>query len=162
MKRKALFAVLFSSVIGLCLDVQAEPISVTFTLTPGWNSVFLQVEPENSNPSEVFSDIADLVSVWKWNPNAGAVEFIQDPSEITSASSGYLVYFPPPDPQHPDVPHILTNLHAIHGNSGYLIHLGGSVDVPLTATGEPLTPDIDWVPNSFNLVGFSLEDPCQK
>lgn len=126
----------------------AEPVSQQFQLYAGWNAIFLEVEPDDSKPATVFASLSpQLVSVWVWNSNAGTVEFIQNPEELTPDHPKYLSYFP-------DNP-VLTNLHAINGNSAYLVNMSGPAT--LTVTGEPLPPRIDWQPNSFNLVGFHLQ-----
>ena len=127
---------------------QAALTTQNITLKPGWNAVFLEVQPQSTNPATVFNLINNLESVWMWNPQTSTVEFIQDPTMPVPQGSTWLVYYPA-DP-------ILTNLHAIQGETAYLIKLGGSVDVNWTVTGEPAIPHIDWKPNSFNFVGFHL------
>jgi len=128
-------------------DVLGGPIPQTFILQSGWNAIFLEVEPDNTDPETLFSAInPQLVSVWKWNSNSSSVEFIQNPNELTPDHPNYLTYLP----GNP----LLTNLHAIHGNGTYLIQMSGPAT--LTVTGEPLPPRIDWKSNSFNMVGFHL------
>jgi hypothetical protein len=126
----------------------AETITQTITLHPGWNAVFLEVEPESTTPAEVFAGVTNLQSVWMWNPNTSTVEFIQDPEVPVPRGSQWLVYYPS-EP-------ILTNLYAIQGERAYLINLGGTSDVNWTVTGQPALPYIDWKANSFNFVGFHL------
>ncbi len=128
----------------------AEPVNQDITLKPGWNAVFLQVQPDSKKPDEVFAALTDLISVWAWNPQAGTVEFIQNPNEVVNPGPEWMIY-------HPGNP-IIRNLHAIYGNKAYLIEMGGSDDVTWTVRGEPLVPDIDWKPNSFNFVGFHIEN----
>ncbi|CAB1083018.1 hypothetical protein D1AOALGA4SA_10605 [Olavius algarvensis Delta 1 endosymbiont] len=147
------FAAIIISVLTICswLDfASAAPTTQTATLTPGWNAVFLEVQPESADPAVVFNGITDLESVWMWNPKTSTVEFIQDPNVPVPQGSTWLVYYPA-DP-------ILTNLHAIHGETAYLIKLGGSSDVTWAVTGEPSLPYIGWKPNAFNFTGFHLAD----
>ncbi len=134
--------------------VRAETVDQTFTLKPGWNAVFLEVAPVSTDPVDVFSmstfnppgAIGDLQSVWQWNPRTSTVEFIQDPNTLVPDQPQWMVYYPGQP--------LLTNLHAINGETAYLINLGGSSDVTWTVTGEPTIPHIDWKANSFNFVGF--------
>ena len=144
-----LFVILSLIVISLPLSVQGEARDQTFTISEGWNSVFLVVEPSSLEPESVFAGVERISSVWAWNPALGSVEFIQDPSELTPEDPRMLAWFP-------DNP-LVSNLHAIHGGRAYLIHREGTGDVEWTVTGEPVVPDIEWKPNSFNLVGFPLE-----
>ena len=127
---------------------KAELITQTIELHPGWNAAFLEVQPGSTAPADVFAGVPGLQSVWRWNPNTSTVEFIQDPEVPVPTGSLWLVYYPS-EP-------ILTNLHAIHGETAYLINLGGTENVTWTVTGKPALPHIDWKANSFNFVGFHL------
>jgi hypothetical protein len=127
---------------------RAEPISQSLTLKPGWNAVFLEVEPQSSAPEDVFAGISNLLSVWMWNPRTSTVEFIQDPDMLVPEQPQWMVYFP----GNP----VLTNLFSVHGETAYLINLGGTANVTWSVTGEPKVPKIDWKANSFNFVGFHL------
>lgn len=144
--------------------IKAEQTSQSITLQPGWNAIFLEVEPgivypgmdeetTSTDPENVFSQINDLQSVWKWNSLAGTVtvEFIQNPDLLVPEEPQMLVYIPTGLPGD-----VVTNLHAIQGNSAYLVYLGGSVDQNLTVEGEPAIPHHEWKANSFNFVGFHL------
>lgn len=143
---------------------QAEPIIQSFTLNPGWNAIFLEVEPvwfdlatetahPDNNPTDpeiVFAGVPELISVWMWNPSSDTMEYIQNPSVLVPEAPQMLAYLPLEDP-------VINNLHAIHGNYAYLVNLGGAVPATLTVRGEPLPPKISWKPGSFNFVGFHLD-----
>lgn len=138
-------------------SARAEIVDQNITLNPGWNAVFLEVEPVSTDPADVFSSftfnppgaIGDLVNVWRWNPRTSAVEFIQDPGTLVPDQPQWMVYYPGQP--------LLTNLHAINGETAYLVHLDeGSAGATWTVTGEPTIPHIDWKANSFNFVGFHL------
>jgi len=150
MKKRILITLVFC----ICLfhvarhNAMAEDITQNITLHPGWNAVFLEVEPGSTDPASVFSGVTNLQSVWQWNPRTSTVEFIQDPDTLVPGEPQWMVYYP----GNP----LLTNLHAIYGETPYLISLGGSSDVILTITGQPTIPRIDWKANSFNFVGFHL------
>lgn len=119
----------------------------TFELQPGWNSIFLEVQPANNATADVFGALP-VDSVWTWHPDPSPVEYISDPSEPTLRDTGWLGYFPPARPEA-----ILTNLFRIHANRPYLIRLGGTDPVTWTVTGRPAFRMPRWVPDSFNLVG---------
>lgn len=157
--KKGMFATMVLSLLLLTVSPdssRAEMVDQTFTLHPGWNAVFLEVEPTSTDPADVFSmstfnppgAISDLLSVWRWNPRTSTVEFIQDPNTLVPDQPQWMVYYPGQP--------LLTNLHAINGETAYLINLGGSSNVTWTVTGEPTIPHIDWKANSFNFVGFHL------
>jgi len=152
--KKQTFVAALLSVLTICAWVGstfAAPTSQTITLEAGWNAVFLEVQPASTDPADVFASVPDLQSVWRWNANISTVEFIQDPDELTPEQLQWLVYYPG-DP-------VLTNLHAIHGETAYLIQRGDGADpVDWMVTGEPTVPHIDWKANSFNFVGFHLNE----
>ena len=147
LQRFTSFCFMFSILLTTGRVIAATEVQ-TLTLQPGWNAVFLEVEPTDTNPAVVFSGITDLVSVWAWNPQANTIQYIQNPDALIPEQQEMLAYMPGNA--------MLTNLYGIHGGTGYLVQLGGTVDVNWTVTGEPVIPDIDWKANSFNLVGFHL------
>lgn len=130
-------------------------VTQTFVLQPGWNSVFLEVRPEANEAEAVFGGLP-LASAWTWNPAGPKVEFIDDPSEQLVRSPQWLGYFPRPRPES-----ILTNLFAVQANRAYLLKIDGNQPVTWTVTGTPEVQSYRWAPDSFNLVGFSV-DPLQQ
>lgn len=144
---KSLIVVLIWVAMGLATcNAYGAQVTRTYTLQSGWNAIYLDIEPDDSDPATVFNGISQIESVWMWNANAGTVEFIQNPAELEPAEAPYLTWLPGS---------ILSNLGAIHGNQAYLIKTTNTCS--LTITGEPLLPRITWKPNSFNLVGFHLD-----
>ncbi len=131
-------------------------VTQEFELNPGWNAVFLEVQPEPRDPATVFAGIASrLESVWTWMDRYSTVEFIEDPNEGLWGQPAWHVYFPASgaDPARA----ALSNLFAVVGCRAYLIHLGGTGPVTLSVTGSPSVRSIRWTPNSFNLVGFHVK-----
>ncbi len=130
----------------------------TITLTPGWNSIYVQVNPQDNQTEQVLAELLDgtgpqLSSVWTWLAHRAKVEFIQDPAPSNLLSeSGWLRYFPAQSQQA-----FLTNLHAIQANRAYLIKLEGVQDVTLSISGTPVVPKANWEPGSFNHVGFHVD-----
>jgi hypothetical protein len=84
------------------------------------------------------------------------VEFIQDPSVPVPTQSSWLAYYHGSTTPEELQSLILSNLHAIHGNTAYLIQRGGTAGVNFPVSGEPVVPRANWKPNSFNLTGFHL------
>jgi len=166
MKRQVMTILCSILFLTICLasTANAEPVTQTITIKPGWNAIFLQVEPvwkdaateatfPENQPTDsqvVFNDLGtDLISAWMWNPQDGTVEFIQNPDTPVPEEPDMLAYVPGNA--------LATNLYAIHGNHGYLINYAGATDFIWDVTGEPLPPAIDWKPNSYNFVGFHLD-----
>jgi hypothetical protein len=125
----------------------------SFQLEPGWNAVYLEVQPEPRDIQTLFAGVP-VAGVWTWNTPASPVMFIRNPSEGLLNRPGWLGYFPPG----PEA--FLTNLHTLQANRAYLVHLAGDAPVTWAVMGRPVARPIPWIPNSFNLVGFPV-DPGQ-
>lgn len=126
-------------------------VTQVLQLQPGWNAIFLEVQPEPADVDSVFGGLP-VASVWTWNPNFGAVDFIQNPDDGLSTEEGWLAWFPPNRPSH-----FLTNLFAVRANRAYLVKLLGDQPVTLTVSGLPVVRSFTWVPDSFNFVGFHVD-----
>jgi hypothetical protein len=142
-------------VVGVATMVNgAELYEQVIVLQPGWNAVYLEVEPGAEDAEAVFAGVP-VASAWAWVPSDETVQFIQDPAEGLEVSSGWQGYFPRPRPEA-----ILTNLHALLGNKAYLINLDGTQPVTWRVAGRPSLRSPRWIADSFNLVGFPV-DPNQ-
>ncbi len=123
----------------------------TIVLNPGWNAVYLEVQPEPRDVESVFQGLP-LASAWTYSTRQRPVEFIQDPSEDLVNVEGWLGYFPRPRPEW-----FLTNLYAVDANRAYLLKIESAAPVVWNVTGRPVLRDREWVPNSFNLTGFHVD-----
>ncbi|MEM7049880.1 MAG: hypothetical protein AAF604_09475 [Acidobacteriota bacterium] len=148
MPRLVALMLLSSAILGSALPAAAMERTQSFDLQPGWNAIYLEVEPADVSPDTVFAGLP-VASVWTWIGSDSAVQFIQDPADGLSDRAGWLGWFPRPRPES-----ILTNLSAIYANRAYLIHLEGAAPVSFSVTGEPRVRDRGWITDSFNLVGF--------
>ena len=137
------------AVIVPCGSARGAPVSQTLTLLPGWNAVFLEVEPADPNPGVVFGGLTGLESVWAWNRRTSPVEYIQNPG-LPLEPPPYMLAYVPGNP-------LITNLHAIHGETAYLIKIAAGAPATQTwaVTGQPSVPKIEWKPNSFKTLNPS-------
>lgn len=127
----------------------------TFDLVPGWNAIYLSVQPTVTDPAAVFEGLA-VRSVWTRGVEPGSVEFIADPADALQKQRGWLAYVP--EGRDESIAPELANIElvSIEGNRGFLIELEGE-PATLTVTGRPLVPVINWEANRFNLVGFPID-----
>jgi len=132
---------------------RGAPVTQSITVKPGWNAVFLEVEPPVTDPDAIFSTtpFLGLESIWAWNPRSSPVEFIQNPADLLPTTPYMQAYFPGQP--------LISNLHAIHGETAYLVKVAAGAPATQTwlVSGEPAIPRVSWKPNSFNLVGFHLD-----
>ncbi|MFN0067580.1 MAG: hypothetical protein ACKVYV_08080 [Limisphaerales bacterium] len=140
-------------VTALCPPrVHAQALTQTLTLQPGWNAVWLEVEPPDRAPSAVFAGLP-LASVWTWSERVSATDFIQNPDTAGWNRAQWLAFFPTNSPEAR-----LANLHAVLPQRAYLVRLAGTNAVTWSVTGRPVLTTPDWVPDRFNLRGFPVDD----
>ena len=101
---------LFLSAALATMAGASQETSQTFQLQPGWNAVFLEVQPADNDTETVFAALP-IESVWTWSPNSSPVQFIADPSEPRLRETGWLGYYPQPRPDA-----MLTNLFRVQAN----------------------------------------------
>jgi hypothetical protein len=82
MIRKAIF---LTFVLLGALPVCAQWTNQTIVLRPGWNSGFLEIQPEPRECDALFAGVP-VESVWAWNRRFSSVQFIQDPEQLFPAS----------------------------------------------------------------------------
>jgi len=147
-----LFSFLFSMTLSIFSLTPAfgQWATQTISLRPGWNATFVEVQPEPDACDVVFQGLP-VESAWTWNRRFSTVQFIQKLEELVPEQPEWLTYFPPGSGKS-----FLTDLFTVQGGRGYLIKLGGSESVDWTVTGRPVVRSVDWMPNSFNLVGFHV------
>jgi len=141
---------------ALAAPAAAQPQwTQTFDLVPGWNAIYLHVQPLVTDPEIVFAGL-DVRSVWTRGVEPGSVEFIADPADALRKQRGWLAYVPP-DRDESIGPELADNrLVNIQGGRGFLIEIEGE-PATLRVTGRPLLPVIPWQANRFNLVGFPID-----
>src|SRR4030095_11353905 len=83
---------------------------------PGWNAVFLEVEPLAQKPGELFAGTPVEV-VAAFFPQTHPATYIKNPGDAPWREEGWSVWYAPNREDG-----FLANLHAIHGNQAYLIY----------------------------------------
>jgi hypothetical protein len=134
----------------------APLVRQTLTLQPGWNAVFLEVQPADDSVEAVFGDLP-VASVWYWSSGVGRVQFVRDPGELLPDQPGWRVWFPPAAGDKA----ILTNLHSLLVNRAYLVEVTGEQPLTVEIAGQPSLRRPAWQSDSFNLSGFPV-DPVQS
>lgn len=129
---------------------QGGTVQQTIELNPGWNSVYLRVEPDDRDIRSVFAGLP-VASVWRWIPDQTGAEFIQDPSEGLENIDGWFAWFPEPRPEA-----FLSNLFRINANTAYLIEMEGSQTHEITIQGRPKHLPQQWQTDSFTLTGLPV------
>nr|AGW45547.1 hypothetical protein [uncultured bacterium Lac161] len=144
---------LLFTVVSLIAAVSARAQAATqaITLQPGWNAIWLEVQPTNNATAIVFSNLP-IASVWTRAERLSSVDFIQNPSEEAFNEAGWLRWFHPARPEA-----FLGNLFSVHANRAYLIKSTNSAPINWSVTGRPSLRTPEWVPDSYNLRGVPVD-----
>ncbi len=148
--RQTLLLTILLAACAAPLAAQGAAFDQILTLEPGWNAVFLEVEPEPATIDVVFAG-QPVTGVWGWFPPLDRVEFLADPGDGLRQLAGWRGWHPPASPEA-----VLTNLYALEAHRSYLIHVDGGAPIAVTVSGKPLMRALRWVPSSFNLTGFHV------
>src|SRR5436190_8895501 len=118
------------------------------SLQRGWNAVFLEVAPENTDPAAIFAGLPiDVVATYL--SRSSSAQFLTDPGAKMFKDAGWGVWYAE---SRPDA--FLKTLHTIAGMQAYLIRV--TADCVWSVTGTVQSQETTWTPNSYNLVGFSV------
>ncbi len=144
-------ALLLAAALVQSIAAQPEALETqSLTLQPGWNSIWLEVDPANRSLSEVFAGVP-IDSVWTFQERLSSVSFIQNPNEPVWNRASWRVYVPTNR-----VESINDNLFTVTAHRAYLVKLNNSGPVTLQVTGKPSVPSVAWVPDAYNLRGFPI------
>ena len=149
MIRKIIF-LLF--VLGAVSPAFAQWTNQTIVLRPGWNSIFLELQPEPRECDALFAGVP-VESVWAWNRRSSSIQFIQDPAELVPGQPDWLTYLPTSH-----LARATMNLFSLQGSRAYLIKMpDNAAQVSWTFAGRPVVRRMEWLPDSFNFAGFHLD-----
>jgi len=104
----------------------AQTVTQSFVLQPGWNAIYLEVQPTDNRASSVFANLP-FSTVWTRAERLSSVEFIQNASEELFSQPGWLAWF---NPSRADA--FLGNLYAVSANRAYLVEVTNNA--PIAAT----------------------------
>src|SRR5436190_10625166 len=124
--------------------VPAQNVTQTITLHPGWNSVYLEVQPSNNTANAVFGSLR-VASVWTRAERLSSVDYIQNASEAAFNQAGWLGWFHPSRPEA-----FLNTLHSVQANRAYLVNSTNTTPVVWQLSGRPSLRASEWVPDGYN------------
>lgn len=124
-----------------------------FVLQPGWNAIWVELDPVDPSPAAVFSGLpADrLESVWGWSTRQTTVDYISDSGEAPWNRDSMLMFLPATRPEA-----FQNNLNAIQACRAYVVKIAAGSPLTLTITGTPSFAYPAWVPNVYNMRGFPV------
>lgn len=138
------------AILGMSLTaLQAQNLTQTLTLQPGWNSVWLEVEPAQPDPNALFAN-QPVEMVTTFSPVSAKYTSLRDPAADTWKDAEWRTWQP-----ETAAGGFLNNLHRLMAGQGYLIK--ATTAATLSITGKIVLNRFDWRPQSFNLVGLPVD-----
>lgn len=143
-----LVALTFFSLAGA--GVQAQWQSTNYALKGGWNSLFLHGDATHATLDQLFPNsgvTANVIEVWRWNPNPTQVQFTSTPLLPTPGTPEWSVWV------RNGTANTLTEMT---GQTGYLVRCVGTTanNYTITIPQRPVVPNNMWVRNGANFLGF--------
>lgn len=136
--------------LGLMLSaggVQAQWMSQSFTLKPGWNAIFTHVDVSYVTLDSLVPDATGPVAeIWLWKPTFSTFQFIDTPYSNSVANSQWGVWT--------SARGDTDTLTALVGNAAYLINNRTTSDYVWTVKGNPVPPIYQWTTTGLNFLGF--------
>jgi hypothetical protein len=123
----------------------------TITLQPGWNAIYIGVDPQVKDLATVFAGLP-VASVWRWRPDQGGARFIADPAEGLDALTGWFGWYPADRPEA-----FLSNLYQFEPNTAYLVKLEGSQSRQISVAGTPIYTAKQWQADAYTLTGITVD-----
>ena len=128
-------------------SAQAQWLSQSFTLKPGWNAIYLHVDASHLSLDELIPDAnSPVAEVWLWRPKLSTAQFIADPNSPTGTDSRWAVW----TSARGDTDTLLR----LVGNGAYLVRNRTASNFTLSVVGKPVPPAYRWTTTGLNFIGF--------
>ena len=131
-----------------CL-LQAQWVTESFTLKPGWNAIYLHVDSSHETLDNLIGSgsatPAPISEVWMWVPTVGTTQFVQSPQDPITGSQ-WLTWKAAGGAS--------SNLQRLTGNVACLVFSTAATDYVWMIHGQPRLPNHEWSSSGLNFVGF--------
>ena len=127
------------------VTAHAQWQSTTYTLKGGWNSIYLHGDAKQDSIANLLP--AEVLEVWRWNPNPNQVGFTSSPLVPAAGTPEWSVWKRDGS---------VVSLSTLTGQTTYLVKCSGTTANTYLATlkQSPLPPANSWVRNGANFLGF--------
>lgn len=144
---------IFSSLICcfLLAGGLASAAEQVVSLVPGWNAVYLEVQPEPRSVEAVVGGLA-IERVVMWLGSERKIQFISNPEEILPEDPEWLSWAPSTG-----LPAGGGTLHALLANRAYLVKLGGEAPVDWVVQGTAAYAPVRWRADDYTLTGLPVD-----
>ncbi len=141
--------IILCGILGLPGLAAAQALrSQTIALETGWNAVYLEVDPTESDPAQLFAGTPVGVVASHVSARRGA-QFVLNPAANLLSTYGWSIWYAP---ERPDA--FLTTLHSVYGGKPYLLF--SATNATLEISGSAVPEHLSWTPDAYNFVGFPV------
>jgi hypothetical protein len=152
-RERALVMVVF--LICLCfsaMKASAQWTKESYPLKSGWNGIWLSLDCSDRTMEDVLSSYPQIVEVWRWNPLASTVQFIDSPNMPIAPDAQWAVW------RRGDV--VNSTFGRLTGNASYLVRVeDGAPAFTVELIGKPLVPEYSFSSSGVNFIGFPAQSP---
>jgi hypothetical protein len=133
-----------------CLSIQAQWLTQTNAIKPGWTAVYLYVDSSSQSLNQLVGyDPADPIDqIWLWREASSTAQYLSDPQAQLSDGSHWITWVR-------NAAATPSTLGALIPNSAYLVHSSASTNYTWRVQGQPVPPSYSWDLTGLNFVGFS-------
>ena len=144
-----------AAVMGLSGNAEGQWTEQSIDLEPGWNSIFLHVQPDPAECDIIFSNVSFAVEqVCTYNSAFCSVQYVQDFGDLTNLPPDWLTWLPATNELAST-----RNLFTLQCGKPYLVKLpDGAASTNWSIAGRPVLKTIEWREDAYNLVGFQVDD----
>lgn len=131
----------------LSAPVYGQWQSTSYSLKGGWNAIYLTGDAKQADMATLFP--AEVVEIWRWNPNPSQVQFTASPQQPTGGTPEWSVWKRGNPAE--------SEFSEMNGQTTYLVKCTGTASTTIPAFDlkqTPLPPTAAWVRNGANLMGF--------
>jgi hypothetical protein len=139
---------LMVALLSFAAPAQAQWVTQRNTLSNGWNSIYLHVDPSDALIGNLLTaDSANPIQeVWLWQPSGSTLLFSGSPGQLATDDTQWVVWRRTGG---------ASTLSKLVGNAAYLVRVAGALNsYDWDVKGRPLAPSYQWTVTGLNFVGF--------
>ncbi|MBI2567736.1 MAG: hypothetical protein HYV63_11955 [Candidatus Schekmanbacteria bacterium] len=139
-------------IVGVSAVQGSGDATQQFQLQPGWNAIFVEVQPEPRELDTLLASTPEIEAVFASVTRVTTAEFIEDLGEPKLKDPDWRWYFPSSRPES-----FMNTLTTLLANRPYLVKVGGAAAVTWTIQGRPVPRTVTWTPDAFTLTGLPID-----
>jgi len=138
----------FSSTVS----VSAQWAKESYSLKAGWNGIWVSLDCSDRTIDQVLEMYPQIIEVWRWNPLASSMQFIDGPTNPIQPDAQWAVW------RRGDLN--ASSFGKLTGNASYLVSVAdGTPAFQLDLVGKPVVPSYRFSSTGLNFMGFPVQTP---